>query len=67
MYLGLIVEIGPVEAIYDCPAHPIRAPCSRRCQRWTQTTAPPSRRCKAIHRTRSTHRGAAHGAKTIHR
>ena len=37
MYLGEIVEIGPVEAIYRSPSIPIRAHCWRRCHRWIPT------------------------------
>ncbi len=28
MYLGRIVELGPTEAVYKAPSHPIRALCS---------------------------------------
>jgi oligopeptide/dipeptide ABC transporter ATP-binding protein len=62
MYLGKIVEIGPVEAIYNCPAHSY----TRALLAAMPAMDPERRACKAIHRTRSTHRGTAHGAKTIH-
>ena len=34
MYLGEVVEIGPVETIYRSRAIPIPARCWRRCPRW---------------------------------
>ena len=60
MYLGRVVEIGPVGAIYANPAPPLYARVARGdAVRWTPTRAPPSRRCSATRRTRSTRRAVA--------
>ena len=41
MYLGEVVELGPVERVWDdAGAIPIRARCWRRCRRPTRTSAP---------------------------
>jgi peptide/nickel transport system ATP-binding protein len=40
MYLGKIVEIGPVEAIYGDPSIPIRGRSCRRGRRWIHASGP---------------------------
>ena len=59
MYLGKVVEIGPVEALFEPAPHPYTRALLSRCRRWIPTGAPRRRRWPAIRRTRSIRRPAA--------
>jgi len=54
MYLGRVVELGPIDAIFERPLHPTRALCSPRGRQWIRPGVSTSRRLPAIHPTRST-------------
>ncbi len=59
MYLGEVVELGPVDKVWDARRIPIRGRCWRRCRRPIPITAPRRRRSRAIRPIRSTRRPAA--------
>ncbi len=63
MYLGQVVEFGPVEAIYAPAASPLYGGAAGMPPRWSiPPTASTRRRWSAIRRTRSTRRPAAASA-----
>ena len=63
MYLGKVVEIGPVDAIYSGRATPIPKRSCPRGRRWTRSSAAPNLRSRAIRRARSIRRAAAASAR----
>jgi peptide/nickel transport system ATP-binding protein len=55
MYLGQVVESGPVAELYARPLHPTPAPCSTRCRHRRRASAASMRCSKATRPTRSPH------------